>query len=45
MPDIEVENGAEEDEDFEEEEDVDESVRLVWYKDVECIDLKLQVEF
>ena len=45
MPDIEVENGAEEDEDFEEEEDVDESVRLVWYKNIECIDLKLQVEF
>ena len=45
MPDIEVENGAEEDEDFEEEEDVDESVRLVWYKDIECIDLLLQAEF
>ena len=45
VPDIEVENGAEEDEDFEEEEDVDESVRLVWYKDIECIDLMSQVEF
>ena len=45
MPDIEVENGAEEDEDFEEEEDVDESVRLVWYKDIKCIDSMLQAEF
>ena len=45
VPDIEVENGAEEDEDFEEEEDVDESVRLVWYKDIKCIDPMLQAEF
>ena len=45
MPDIEVENGAEEDDDFEEEEDVDESVRLVCYKDIKCIDLMLQAEF
>ena len=45
VPDIEVENGAEEDEDFEEEEDVDESVRLVWYKDIKCIDSMLHAEF